>query len=385
MTKHVAALEGEPFEIKSEADGQHEPAGDVAEQVAAALEGIRSDLGARLAALETKAEATDRRLSRPAIVTTPAAPVDTAALEMKAFETFVRSRGRDDVELKALTISAPGTGGVLAPPSIASGIIEKLVEQSPVRAAGANAVPMSGAALDLPRLVDDAEPGMVTETGPRPEDEPGFDKVTLTPFEMAVIVPVSKTMLEDSAFALGGFISARLAKKFGAKEARQFVVGNGATEAEGILTSADVGQLQTSTSAKIVADDLIDLFYSLPSYYSGRGVWLMNRQTIATVRKLRNSVGDLLWEPALTAGSPGTLLGARVFEAPDMPNIAAGAFPIAFGDLNSAYTIGDRINLEVELDTVTGWSTGLTKILARRRVGGRVVLGEALTKLKIKA
>ncbi|MEN3210833.1 phage major capsid protein [Methylorubrum populi] len=371
--------EGDPAEIENTEGGS-----DVAEIVANALDAIRGELVTRLEKLETKAEATERRLSRPAIITAPATPEDMAALEKKAFNTFLRSVGRDTTELKALQISAPGTGGVIAPPTVNANIIERLTEFSPIRSL-VTPIDMGGSSIELPRLVDEVQPAMVTETGPRPESEPSLEKITLKPFEMAVAVPLSKTQIEDSILDIGGFVSAHIAKKFGKLEARQFVVGNGTTESEGVLTSTEISTFTTATAGKITADDLIDLFYSIPTAYASSGAFLMNRQTIAAVRKLRNSAGDLIWESELANGSPGTLLGARVFEAPDLPNVAAGATPIIFGDFGNGYAIGDRIGLEIEFDTTTGWRNGITYVLARRRVGGRVILGEPLTKLKVKA
>jgi HK97 family phage major capsid protein len=74
-------------------------------------------------------------------------------------------------------------------------------------------------------------------------------------------------------------------------------------------------------------------------------------------------------------------MGRPVIEAVDMPAIAADATPIVFGDFNQGYLIADRVGLTIQRDDFTGADNGIVKIRARRRVGGRVVLGEALTKL----
>ena len=47
--------------------------------------------------------------------------------------------------------------------------------------------------------------------------------------------------------------------------------------------------------------------------------------------------------------------------------------------------IADRTGFEILRDDYTGAANGIVKLHARRRVGGRVVLGEAMTKLKIAA
>ena len=170
--------------------------------------------------------------------------------------------------------------------------------------------------LQLPRLVDEVEPQPVTETGTRAEDEPSFELIDVKPFEMAVIVPISKQLLEDSAVDLAGYIGNHMAKKFAVKESSWFVSGNGTSAAQGFLTSAEVGVVETSTAGEIKANDLIDLYYSLKTYYANRGAWLMRRDVIKAIRKLEDGNGNYLWEPGLK-GAPATILGAPVYEAPD--------------------------------------------------------------------
>ena len=238
---------------------------------------------------------------------------------------------------------------------------------------------MSGPLLQLPRLVDEVTVGEVTETAARPESEPSFDQIDLKPFEMAVIVPVTRILLEDAQIDLSAYLGNHIARRFGQKEAGWFVNGNGTTQAEGVLKSADVQEME----GEIVADDLIDLFYSVKTAYSANGSWLMNRKTMAAVRKLKDSDGSYLWQSSFTAGQPSLLLGRPVYEAVDMPDVAADATPIVFGDFATGYAIADRVGFEIIRDDVTGMGTGIVKLAARRRVGGRVVMGEALTKLKV--
>ncbi|WP_137153500.1 phage major capsid protein [Rhizobium sp. FKL33] len=299
--------------------------------------------------------------------------------EKKAFFDFLRTGRREE---KALTTS---TGGVLIPDEFRATIIQRLMQFSPVRSV-ANVTRMNGSLLEWPRLVNDVTVGEVTETSARPESEPTFDSIDLKPFEMSVIVPVSRTMLEDSVVNLEGFLRDYLAKRYGQKEGAWFINGNGTTQAEGILTSADVAAgVTTASTTAITADELIDLFYSLSTPYASSGVWMMNLATMARIRKLKDADGSYLWQQSLAAGQPPTLLGRPIIEAKDMPNVAAGATPILFGDFASGYTIADRVDFEFDTDYKVGYGNGLVKILTRRRVGGRVVLGEALTKLKMKA
>lgn len=296
--------------------------------------------------------------------------------EVKAFADFIRSG--DASEVKSLGYAAPSTGGILAPDAVSTSILEKVAEFSPIRGL-AQSITMSGSLLQLPRLVDEVTVGEVAETAPRPESEPSFDQIDLKPFEMAVIVPVTRILLEDAQVDLSSYLGNHVARRFGQKEAGWFVKGNGTTQAEGILKSADVPEVE----GEIAADDLIDLFYSIKTAYSANGSWLMNRKTMAAVRKLKDTDGSYLWERSIAAGQPPLLLGRPVYESVDMPDVAADATPIVFGDFATGYAIADRVGFEIIRDDITGASNGIVKLHARRRVGGRVVMGEALTKLKV--
>lgn len=299
--------------------------------------------------------------------------------EKKAFADFIRSG--DASEVKSLGYGSPSTGGILAPEVVSTSILEKVAEFSPVRGL-AQTIAMSGPLLQLPRLVDEVAVGEVAETAPRPESEPSFDQIDLKPFEMAVIVPVTRILLEDAQIDLSGYLGNHVARRFGQKEAAWFINGNGTTQAEGVLTSDDVQELEFE---EVNADHLIDLFYSIKTAYSANGSWLMNRKTMATVRKLKDTDGSYLWQPSIAAGLTPTLLGRPVFEAVDMPDIDNDKSPIVFGDFASGYAVADRVGFEIIRDDLTGASNGIVKLHARRRVGGRVVMGEALTKLKIAA
>lgn len=330
-------------------------------------------LTARLDKIEAKA-------NRPAIVAAndnqPAAANDN---ERKAFTDFIRSGSTEEV--KSLGYASPSTGGILAPEQVATTILEKVAEFSPVRTL-AQTISMSGPLLQLPRLVDEVEPVPVAETAARTEDEPTFEQIDLKPYEMAIIVPVTRILLEDAQIDLTTYLGNHVARRFGQKEAAWFVNGNGTTQAEGVLTSAAIAETEIED---ITADDLIDLFYSIKTAYSSNGAWLMNRQTMAKVRKLKDGDGAYIWERAIAGGQPAQLLGRPVYEAVDMPNPVAGATPIVFGDFAAGYAIADRIGFEIIRDDLTGAGNGIVKLHARRRVGGRVIMGEALTKLSLAA
>lgn len=142
-----------------------------------------------------------------------------------------------------------------------------------------------------------------------------------------------------------------------------------------------------ATGAKatdISADDLIDLHYSLRAPYRKNATWLMNDSTVKTVRKLKDTTGQYLWQPALTVGAPDTILGRPVATTVYAPEIKAGAKTVAFGDF-SYYWIADRQGRSFKRLNELFATTGQVGFLASQRVDGKLILPEAIQVLTQKA
>jgi len=206
--------------------------------------------------------------------------------------------------------------------------------------------------------------------------------------EMYALVDVSEQMMEDSEFSLEDELQQEFSEQFAVTEDAAFVNGNGVGKPEGLLQAAGVGETTSGSAAGIgdangQANGLIDLYHDLKTGYAVQGWWLLNRATLGEVRKLKDAQNNYVWQPGLASGVPNTILGQPYLEVPDMPDVAAGATPIVFGDIRRAYTIVDRITLSILRDPFTQATSGNVRFIARRRVGGQVVLAEALRKLKV--
>ncbi|UFM63830.1 phage major capsid protein [Paracoccus sp. MA] len=352
-------------ELNQDENKAKTPANDAAQIDTKALNAVLS----RLDKLEAKA-------NRPGA---PAVHLGNVEKATKAFVDFIRTG--DASELKALAVSAPSTGGILAPDSTSTTILEKVVEMSPIRQL-ATVIQMSGPSLKVPRLVDSVEPQIVAETGTKPDDEPSFEEITLEPFLAGVSVPMTLSLLEDSHVNLDAFVTGHIAKQFALKESQWFVNGDGTTAPEGVMSaSAGIEELD-GTAATVQPNDLVRMFYELPQEHAANGAWLMNPQTIAAIRMLANQTGDYLWQEGLASGQPATLLGRPVYASRDMPEVAPDSTPVLFGDFAFGYTIADRVGLELIRDGITGAKTDIFRITARRRVGARVTMPSAFIKLR---
>ena len=196
----------------------------------------------------------------------------------------------------------------------------------------------------------------------------------------------SEELLNDSVFDIGAYIAKEFARRIGAAEEEAFFTGNGTGRPTGILsetTGAEIGV----TAAKIdglTFDEVMDLYYSLRSPYRRNAVFLMNDSTVKALRKLKNGNGDYIWQPSVTAGTPDTILNRPVYTSAFMPEIAASAKSVLFGDLGY-YWVADRVGRSFKRLNELYAPTGQVGFLASQRVDGKLILPEAVKCLQMKS
>jgi len=306
--------------------------------------------------------------------------------ERKAFVSWVRKGEKhlQPEELKVMRVSEDVTGGYVTPLEFDNRIIELMKVYSPIREI-AEVFPISGAGVEIPKesAVDmDAFAAWPGET--LLAQDLKFAEERFTPFELQALVTPKRTLIEDAAFDIEGYIQRKVAEIYSYKEGRAFVVGDGVHKPEGLL-SANISSVNSGDASKITADGLFKVVYNVPTPYAREAAWLLNRLTILEVRLLKDQEGRYLWQPALQAGEPSTLLGYPVYESPDMPTVASNAYPIIFGNFRAGYKIVDRVGMSVQRLVEKYATEGKIGFLFWKRVDGGVTVPEAFRKLKIAA
>lgn len=377
------------FHMKDGADG--------AGAIEKALTGLTATVEERLKAAETASTGTttaltkrlddlELTLKRPGGV--GAGKDEGATAEVKAFGVYLR-RGDgalDSSERKALTVGSDASAGFLAPTEFGQEILKKLREFSPIRQY-AKVMTIGGKDIRFPRRLTSTVATWVEETAARDESGMSFEQVTLTPHELATYVEVSRQLLEDNQYNLEGELASDLGESFAIAEASAFASGNGTGKPKGILAATGVAEVVSGAAATLGAapgDLLIDMFSKLQTAHAQNGAWAMNRSTLASIRKVKTTDGQYIWQPGLQAGQPATILGRPVIEMVDFPGVAAGTFPIVFGDW-SGYRIVDRVDMSILVDPFSGAKNGITTFHARKRVGADVTHADRFVKLKISA
>lgn len=320
-------------------------------------------------------------------------------LERKVFEKMLRigdgsnSKLTED-ERKVLVVSNDTTGGYLAPPEWILDIIKAVVLISPMR--GIVSVRNIGTSeLKQPKRTGTASASRISEIGTRVETtNPAYGLISIQAPEMVAEAHISQQNLEDSAFNLEEEITEEFTTQFAVLEGNEIINGNGVGKCLGILDANAAGPstpiaYTPSGSAATIAgpsgstgDGLITMLHSLKTAYAANARWVLNRSSLGKVRGLKDTQGRYLWEPSLVPSNPAVILGVPYTEAPDMPVEGANAFPIALGDWKRGYLIAQRLEMSMLRDPYSLANVGQVKFVARRRMGGQVVLGEALALYK---
>ena len=136
-------------------------------------------------------------------------------------------------------------------------------------------------------------------------------------------------------------------------------------------------------SGAIDADDILLLQAELKTGYNAS--YVLNRRTLAQIRIQKSTTGAYIWQPGINGIVQNTLGGEPYLIANDMPNIAVGDFPVAYGDFMRGYVIVDRTGLSVIRDQYSSKRQAIVEFTLNRWLTGQVVLPEAITALEIKA
>jgi len=310
---------------------------------------------------------------------------------IQAFKAHMR---KGDVQA-ALNKGADSEGGYLAPVEWDRTITDKLVKISPMRQICGVQTTSKNAYTKLFNVGGTAS-GWVGEADARAETATSeFAPLTITTGEIYANPAATQQILDDSEINLEQWLAGEVQTEFAKQEGAAFVSGNGADKPFGILTyvtgAANAAKhpfgaitlVKSGNANLLTADGIIDLVYDLPSAFTGNARFIMNRKTMAAVRKLKDGSGTYLWQPSYLAGQPSTLAGFPVTEVPDMPDVAAGVKPIMFGDFRQGYLIVDRVGVRVLRDPYT--KKPYVLFYTTKRVGGGVVNTECLRALNVAA
>lgn len=392
------------------ANGADDPK-TIIKNIAAGVESFKAEHNSRLGDMQTAFDDMQKKLS--AALIRPGEPVGASVdlglpVDPEYTRTFASWMRRNDSEQDLKTANATGqraliraamssgsneNGGYLAPVEWDRQIHKALRDESALRNICSVISTTTGGYSTLWNLGGWGS-GWVGETASRPQTtSANLAPITFRAGELYAEPAITQTLLEDSSVNLETWLASEVADEFNKQESIAFVSGDGVNKPQGFLSyfgtgtnihpGGEPGVTNTGAAAAVTGDGLISLVYALGSRYRANGSWLMNSASIGAVSKLKDGQGNYLWQPSLILGQPPTLVGKPVFFDESMPDVAAGSYPIAFGDWSRFYVINDRVGTSLLRDPYTAKPYVL--FYTRKRVGGGILDPRAVRFLRVAA
>lgn len=319
---------------------------------------------------------------------------DESMDELKAYnEYLVYGEKASPEALKVVYQIGSETGGgyLQAPQQFVSTLIQAVDDQVFLRGLATKQQVTNAESLGVPTLDTDAsDSDWTVELGTGDEESTlDFGKRELRPRPLAKRVKISNTLLRKVP-ASQNIVMERLAYKIGITQEKAFLTGAGQNTPLGVFTVSDDGlttarDVTAAAVDDIEADDIIDVKYKLKSQYWPRAEWIIHRDAVKILAKIRDGESRPLWDNGgMNAGlaTRPMLAGFPVNMSEFAPNtISTGNYIAILADF-SKYWIADSLSMTVQRLVELYAVTNQTGFIIRTEMDGAPVLAEAFVRLK---
>lgn len=345
---------------------------------------VLGDTAQQLKAFNDRLDSIEVKLQRPGSGGKEGSP--EAAATKAAFLSYARKgvMALSPEERKLLTVTDDTTGGFRAPAEFDSEIIKGIIEISPVRGL-VTVRTTSKRSIKVMKRTGTFAARWVGETQTRTETTGlAYGLEEIPNHEIYALVDVSVQDLEDTDFDLEGEIKSEATDQFALAEGDAVISGDGNGKPSGFLVNSAVPNENTGDANNLTYNGLVAVSHNGKADYMVNGVFVLSLSTLGKIRMMVDGAGNPLWAP-MASGAPSTILGRPYTILQGMPSVANTNKAIAFGNFKRAYRMVDRIGIGVVRDDLTQATSGAVRFLLRKRVGGQVVVAEAIRTLTVSA
>lgn len=254
-------------------------------------------------------------------------------------------------EIRNLTA---GNNGGIIPVTIASDIIDTVKELCPLldhadiyHVAGELRLPkFKATSSSAGSVATPIAASYVNEFTELTESTAQFETINLTNQIIGVLVKMSKSLLNRANFDVRSFIVNKVAKTIVEFLEKEMLIAN-----EGKIQGAinTTNEVVAANQDKFDTTDLVDLQMAIPSAYQKNCMWIMHKDILKALRKLKTADGQFILNADVTAPFGYTILGKPVYLSDSMPkNIAAGQNVMLYMDA-SGYAVKMTKSMEIQM------------------------------------
>lgn len=275
-------------------------------------------------------------------------------------------------------------GGFTVDSEVATSVLDALKAYGGMRAVSTIIQTSGTGAMSFPTSNGTSEEGeLIAENASATDLDLEFATIGLPVYKFSSkVVAVPFELLQDSNVDIEAFVRGRLSTRIGRVTNRMFTVGTGTNQPNGVITAAAVGVTAANSTSQVTAvtyESLVNLQHSVDVEYRQQGSagWMFNDTTLRELRKIKDGQNRPIFVPGYEMGNPegapDRLLGAPITINQNVPDMAASARSIAFGDF-SHYHIRDVMGVEMFRFTDSAYTKkGQVGFLAWMRSGGNLV------------
>lgn len=293
--------------------------------------------------------------------------------------------GFDVRTIKTTMIEAQGTlGGFAVPAMMQSDILRRLPAQAVMRSAGATVVNLTNTnsteVLEVTggtdRYTSALRGSWGTESQTPAEKNLTFGMKPLSADVYTYKVKLTQNLVEDAA-NLTTIVQDEILSTLVVDEDDAFLVGDGVGKPLGLLPGGTNGlsltEVVTGSASLMTADGIKKLKRGIAAQYRRSGVFIGNSDTYGAIELLVDANGNyLLVDSGNDLTDQDMLVSRRAFESEAMPDVAANAYPLLFGNA-AGYWIVERSGMTIARYQDSNTGPNVVEYHVRRRVGGRPV------------
>ena len=265
--------------------------------------------------------------------------------EARAFDAYVRGivNERNDYNL-----DKSGNGAII-PVTIANKIIAKVYNICPILDKSSK-YNVKGK-LSIPYYDEDTHAITVdyaTEFEELAGSVGSFSTVDLEGFLAGALVLISRSLINNTDFNLVDFIVDRMAYAIKRFIEHELLNGKDTTnKVKGVKAGVTLAVTAGAQNA-ITADEIIKLHDKIIDDYQQGAIFIMSSATRTALRTLKANTGEYLLNDDISSPFGTKVLGKDVYVSDNMPDIAAGATVIYYGDMTGLATkFSEQMEIEV--------------------------------------
>jgi HK97 family phage major capsid protein len=259
-------------------------------------------------------------------------------------------------EKKALGEGTGSAGGYLVPEQHVSEVKDRITAQAVIRKAGATVYPMNTDTLNIPKVSGGATAYWIGENTQITSGDQTFAQEQLVARTLAAMVKVSNQLLQDTSGAAEAAIRRDIAKVLALAEDVAFIEGDGTSNKPvGIINTSGVNEVTLGANGGTPSfDNIYDALYQVELNNGAASAWLMHPRTKNTLRKIKDSNGQYIYNVSPSLKEPDSLMGIPVYLTTQAPvNLTVGSSTdcsyIICGQFDEAI-IGERQGMEFAVD-----------------------------------